>query len=206
MNYMKVRSKGSFFIVTLLILSFFTSFAILEGNAVENISVNAKGFEKTIIIEFKNGEQNTAKIKTINIWLASGESFKSFKTESEWTGKTYGSERGLTFSTSDVLNPGESVKFGAITDKKIDTINWKAIDENENEIGPAKIEVIEISQTPIIVEKGDTEDESIQQTGDTLYGTKTFIPDNLRTGSNIRLVGDGLVQNKHTNFILMVNF
>jgi len=203
---MKVRSKGSFFIVTLLILSFFTSFAILEGNAVENISVNAKGFEKTIIIEFKNGEQNTAKIKTINIWLASGESFKSFKTESEWTGKTYGSERGLTFSTSDVLNPGESVKFGAITDKKIDTINWKAIDENENEIGPAKIEVIEISQTPIIVEKGDTEDESIQQTGDTLYGTKTFIPDNLRTGSNIRLVGDGFSSEQTHQFYLNGEF
>ena len=80
MNYMKIRSKGSFFIVMLLTLSFFTSFAILEGNAVGNISVNAKGFENTIIIEFENGEQNTAKIKTINIWLASGESFKSFKT------------------------------------------------------------------------------------------------------------------------------
>ena len=76
MNHMKVRSKGSFFIGMLLILSFFTSFAILEGNAVENISVSAKGFENTIIIEFKNGEQNTTKIKTVNIWLASGDSFK----------------------------------------------------------------------------------------------------------------------------------
>ena len=80
MNYMKVRSKGSFFIAMLLILSFFTSFAILEVNALclkdssgictgfeVDISVSAKGFENTIIIEFKNGEQNTVKIKTINI-------------------------------------------------------------------------------------------------------------------------------------------
>ena len=149
---MKVRSKGSFFIAMLLILSFFTSFAILEGNAVENISVNAKGFENTIIIEFKNGEQNTVKIKTVNIWLASGDSFKSFKTESGWNGQTYGSGQGLTFSTSDLLNPGESVKFGAITDKKIDAINWKLIDENENEIGPEKTEIVEISQTSVIIE------------------------------------------------------
>ena len=191
MKCMKIRAKGSFFIIILFVLSFFTSFAILEGNAVENILVSAKSFENTIIIEFKNGEQNTAKIKTINIWLASGDSFKSFKTESGWSGKTYGNGQGLTFSTSEVLNPGESVKFGAITDKKIDAINWKVVDENENEIGPQKTNIVEISQTPIIVENENVEDENVQQTGEELYGTKTFIPDNLRTGSNMRLVGNG---------------
>mgnify|MGYP001457843245 FL=1 len=191
MNYMKVQSKSSFFIVTLLILSFFTSFTILDVNAIEDISVSAKSFENTIIIEFKNGEQNTAKIKTINIWLASGDSFKSFKTESGWSGQTYGNGQGLTFSTSGVLNPGESVKFGTITNKKIDAINWKVVDENENEIGPQKTKIVEISQTPIIVESENVEDENVQQTGEELYGTKTFIPDNLRTGSNMRLVGNG---------------
>ena len=191
MNYMKVRSKSSFFIIILFVLSFFTSFAILEGNAVENISVSAKSFENTIIIEFKNGEQNTAKIKTINIWLASGDSFESFKTESGWSGQTYGNGQGLTFSTSVALNPGESVKFGTITNKKIDAINWKVIDENENEIGPQKTKIVEISQTQIIIEKENVKDENVQQTGEELYGTKTFIPDNLRTGSNMRLVGNG---------------
>jgi len=206
MNYMKVRSKGSFFIAMLLILSFFTSFAILEGNAVGNISVNAKGFENTIIIEFKNGEQNTAKIKTVNIWLASGDSFKSFKTESGWNGKTYGSGQGLTFSTSDLLNPGESVKFGAITDKKIDAINWKLIDENENEIGPAKTEIVEISQTPIIIANQNVEEENVQQTGDNLYGTKKFIPENLRTDANMRLVGSGFSSEQTHQFYLNDEF
>ena len=206
MNYMKVRSKGSFFIAMLLILSFFTSFAILEGNAVENISVNAKGFENTIIIEFKNGEQNTAKIKTVNIWLASGDSFKSFKTESGWNGKTYGSGQGLTFSTSDLLNPGESVKFGAITDKKIDAINWKLIDENENEIGPAKTEIVEISQTSVIIESENIEEENVQQTGENLYGTKKFIPENLRTGANMRLVGNGFSSEQTHQFYLNDEF
>ena len=206
MNYMKVRSKGSFFIAMLLILSFFTSFAILEGNAVENISVNAKGFENTIIIEFKNGEQNTAKIKTVNIWLASDDSFKSFKTESGWNGKIYGSGQGLTFSTSDLLNPGESVKFGAITDKKIDAINWKLIDENENEIGPAKTEIVEISQTSVIIESENIEEENVQQTGDSLYGTKKFIPENLRTGANMRLVGSGFSLEQTHQFYLNDEF
>ena len=82
MKHMKIQPKGSFFIIMLLILSFFTSFVILEGNALclkdsngtctgfeAEIPVSANGFENTIIIEFKNGEQNTIKIKTINIWL-----------------------------------------------------------------------------------------------------------------------------------------
>ena len=206
MNYMKVRSKSSFFITMLLILSFFTSFAILEGNAVENISVSAKGFENTVIIEFKNGEQNTAKIKTINIWLASGDSFKSFKAESGWSGQTYGSGQGLTFSTSDVLNPGESVKFGAITSKKMDAINWKVIDENENEIGPAKIVIMEISQTSVIIQSENVTEENVQQTGESLYGTKKFIPENLRTGANMRLVGNGFSSEQTHQFYLNDEF
>ena len=219
MNYMKVRSKGSFFIAMLLILSFFTSFAILEVNALclkdssgvctdfeVDIPVSAKGFENTIIIEFENGEQNTVKIKTINIWLAKGNSFQVVKQELGWNSKPYGDGQGLTFSTSEVLNPGESVKFGVVTAKKVNAINWKIIDENQNQIGPEKTKIVEISQTPIIVESTDVEVDNVQQTGDILYGTKKFIPDNLRTGSNMRLVGNGFSSEQTLQFYLNDKF
>jgi len=219
MNYMKVRSKGSFFIAMLLILSFFTSFAILEVNALclkdssgictgfeVDISVSAKGFENTIIMEFENGEQNTVKIKTINIWLAKGNSFQVVKQELGWNSKPYGDGQGLTFSTSEVLNPGESMKFGVVTAKKVNAINWKVIDENQNQIGPEKTKIVEISQTPIIVESTDVEVDNVQQTGDILYGTKKFIPDNLRTGSNMRLVGNGFSSEQTLQFYLNDEF
>ena len=219
MSYMKVRSKSSFFIVTLLLLSFFTSFAILEVNALclkdssgactgfeVDIPVSAKGFENTIIIEFENGEQNTVKIKTINIWLAKGNSFQVVKQELGWNSKPYGDGQGLTFSTSKVLNPGESVKFGVVTAKKVNAINWKVIDENQNQIGPEKTKIVEISQTPIIIESTDVEVDNVQQTGDILYGTKKFIPDNLRTGSNMRLVGDGFSSEQTLQFYLNDEF
>ena len=216
---MKVRSKGSFFIAMLLILSFFTSFAILEVNALclkdssgtctgfeVDISVSAKGFENTIIMEFENGEQNTVKIKTINIWLAKGNSFQVVKQELGWNSKPYGDGQGLTFSTSEVLNPGESMKFGVVTAKKVNAINWKIIDENQNQIGPEKTKIVEISQTPIIVESTDVEVDNVQQTGDILYGTKKFIPDNLRTGSNMRLVGNGFSSEQTLQFYLNDKF
>ena len=219
MNYMKVRSKGSFFIAMLLILSFFTSFAILEVNALclkdssgtctdfeVDISVSAKGFENTIIMEFENGEQNTVKIKTINIWLAKGNSFQVVKQELGWNSKPYGDGQGLTFSTSEVLNPGESMKFGVVTAKKVNAINWKVIDENQNQIGPEKTKIVEISQTPIIVESTYVEIDNVQQTGDILYGTKKFIPDNLRTGSNMRLVGNGFSSEQTLQFYLNDEF
>ena len=219
MSYMKVRSKSSFFIVTLLLLSFFTSFAILEVNALclkdssgactgfeVDIPVSAKGFENTIIIEFENGEQNTVKIKTINIWLAKDNSFQVVKQELGWNSKPYGDGQGLTFSTSKVLNPGESVKFGVVTAKKVNAINWKVIDENQNQIGPEKTKIVEISQTPIIVESTDVEVDDVQQTGDILYGTKKFIPDNLRTGSNVRLVGNGFSSEQTLQFYLNDKF
>ena len=31
-----------------------------------------------------------------------------------------------------MLNPGESVKFGLTTIEKVNAINWKALDQNEN--------------------------------------------------------------------------
>ena len=219
MNYMKVRSKSSFIVIMLLVLSFFTSFAISEVDALclkdpsgvctgfdVNIPVNAKGFENTIIIEFTNGEQNTLKIKTINIWLAKGDSFTSAKPESGWDSKPYGDGQGFTFSTSEALNPGESVKFGVITNKKVGAINWKVIDESQNTVGPEKTQIVEISQTPIIIESADIEVEEVQQTGEMLYGTKKFIPENLRTGSNMRLVGDGFGAEQTLQFYLNDEF
>ena len=92
-------------------MSFFTSFAILEVNALclkdssgactgfeVDIPVSANGFENAIIIEFENGEQNTVKIKTINIWLAKDNSFQVVKQELGWNSKSYGDGQGLTFS------------------------------------------------------------------------------------------------------------
>jgi len=206
MNYMKIQRKSSFFIIMLLILPIFASFMILEINAMEDISVTTKGFENTVIIEFENGKVDALNIKTIRIWISADNSFKSFKSEPGWSGAKYSDGQLLQFTASDVLKPGELVKFGVITDKKVSGINWKAIADNGNEIGPEKVKIMEISQTPIIVESVNAEKENIQQTGEMLYGTKTFIPDNLRTGSNIRLVGDGFSPGQTHQFYLNDEF
>ena len=126
MNDMKRYKLGGIFASVLLIFSIFTLLSISEVNAEEVISVNAKGYENTIIIEFEN--ESASEIKTIKMWLGGDATFKSFKAESDW-GYTPDSKL-VVFTTTNTLNSGESVKFGLITNEKVTGINWKALDQN----------------------------------------------------------------------------
>ena len=202
MNNMRGYSKYGIIIVIVSLLSIFTTFSISEVQAAENIFVNAKSFDNTIIIEFENGEKNTSNINTIRIWLSTDNSFKSFKSEPGWGGGKYSDGQLLVFTATNLLKPGESVKFGAITDKKASEIYWKIFDEKENELDSDKTTTVEISQTTIVVEEDSKMIEEIKETGGNLYGTKKFIPDKFRIDSNLRLVGNGFNSEQTLQFYL----
>ena len=187
---MKKYSIGGIFTALLLVFSVFTLLSISEVNAEDVISVNAESYQNTIIIEFKN--DGTSKIKTVKIWPGGDVSFKSFKTEPGWGGGEYSDGKMLIFTATNTLNPGESVKFGFTTSEKIHGINWKALDQNEQQVDTRKTSIQEISHTDsdFSVEESGKVDE-IRETGGALYGSKTFIPENIRAGSDVRLVGNG---------------
>jgi len=187
---MKKYSMGGIFTSLLLVFSVFTLLSISEVNAEDVISVNAESYENTIIIEFKN--DGTSKIKAVKIRPGGDVSFKSFKTEPGWGGGEYSDGRMLIFTATNTLNPGESVKFGFTTSKKIDGINWKALDQNEQQIDTRKTSIQEISHTDsnFVIEESEKIDE-VKETGSALYGSKTFIPAKIRAGSDVRLVGNG---------------
>ena len=188
MNDMKVYKLSGIFASVLLIFSIFTLLSISEVNAEEVISVNAKGYQNTIIIEFEN--ESASKIKTIKMWLGGDATFKSFKVESDW-GYTPASKL-VVFTAINTLNSGESVKFGLITNEKATGINWKALDQNDNEIDKRKTTIQEISHTtPSFIEEESEAVDQIKETGSALYGIKKFIPEKLRIGSDVRLVGNG---------------
>ena len=189
MNDMKKYKLNGIFASVLLVFSIFTLLSVSEVNAEEVISVNAKSYQNTIIIEFEN--ESTSKIKTIKMWLGGDVTFKSFKVESDW-GYTPDSKL-VVFTATNTLNPGESVKFGLITNEKVNAINWKALDQNENQIGDKiKTSIQEISHTtPSFIEEESEAIEQAKETGGALYGIKKFIPEKLRVGSDIRLVGNG---------------
>jgi len=188
MNDMKVYKLSGIFALVLLVFSIFTLLSVSEVNADEAISVSAESYQNTIIIEFEN--ESASKIKTISMWLGGDATFKSFKAEPDW-GYTPDSKL-VVFTTTNTLNPGESVKFGLITNEKVTGINWKALDQNDNEIDKRKTPIQEISHTiPSFIEGESEAVEQAKEIGSALYGAKKFIPEKLRVGSDIRLVGSG---------------
>jgi len=201
MNDMRRYSTSGIFISVLLVFSIFTLISISEVNAAEVISVNAKGYENTIIIEFEN--ESASKIKTIKVWPGGEVTFTSFKSEPGWGGGKYSDGKLLIFTATNTLNPGESVKFGLVTDEKVNAMNWKVLDRNDNDINKGKISIQVISETSSdIIEEESKEVEQAKETGDELYGTKKFIPETIRPGSDIRLVGSGFGSEKNLKLYL----
>jgi len=201
MNCMKRYSTNAILISVLLVFSIFTLISISEVNAAEVISVNAKGYENTIIIEFEN--ESTSKIKTIRIWPGGEVTFTSFKSEPGWGGGKYSDSKLLIFTATNMLNPGESVKFGLVTDEKVNAINWKVLDRNDNDVDKGKISIQVISETSSdIIEEESMEVEQAKEAGGELYGTKKFIPEKIRVGSDVRLVGSGFGSEKNLKLYL----
>jgi len=189
MNHMIGYIKNSVLMLMLVVLSVLVVFSISEVSAEEKISVSAKSFDNTIIIEFESEEKNTSNIKTVKIWLSADNSFKSFKSDLGWGGGEYSDGQLLVFTASNPLKPGESVKFGVITDKKASGINWKVLDENDISLGSNTVSSQEISESSAVVE--ERIDDGTVPSGEKLYGTKMFVPEKLRIDSNTRLIGNG---------------
>ena len=186
---MNKNSIGSISASLLLVFSVFTLLSISEVNA-EDTFVNANGYENTIIIEFENDSGEN--IKTIRMWPGGEVTFQSFKSEPGWGGGKYSDGKLVIFTATNTLNPNESVKFGLITSKIVNGINWKALDQNGNDIDTGKTSIQTISETDsIFTEEESKEVIEAKETGNQLYGTKKFIPDVIRVGSDVRLVGNG---------------
>ena len=192
---MYVASKFGMLASVLLVLTLFTIFSLPEAAAADTISASTKGLSNTIILEIINNENNTSNIKTINVWVSTDNSFKSFKVEPGWTGNEKANGQMIVFSASKALNPGESVKFGLITDKKTSGINWKAIDENGNTIDKKKVTVQDITGSPIIFEK-ETETGQTQEFTKSAETTLKIFPEKIRIDSHVRLVGTGFDSNQ----------
>ena len=193
MNCMKRYSTSAIFISVLLVFSIFTLLSISEVNAEEVISVNAKGYENTIIVEFENGSGEN--IKTIRMWSGGEVTFTSFKSEPGWSGGKYSDGKLVIFTATNSLNLGESVKFGLVTSEKIDGINWR-LESTDGTNWSEKTVIQEISK--IESEKI----QEIKETGDALYGTKKFIPELIRAGSDVRLAGNGFGSEKNLGLYL----
>ncbi len=200
MNNMNKYSMVSISVSILFVFSIFTLFSITEVNAQEDISVNPTGYENTIIVEFENNSDS--KIKTVRMWAGGEITFESFKSEPGWGGGKYSDGKLIIFTSTNTLNPGESVKFGLVTSEKIDGINWKVLDQNGNDIDSNKTVILSISEaTSDFADENEDVEQAKGEEGK-LYGTKKFIPEKIRVGSDLRLAGNGFMPEHNLKLLL----
>ncbi|MEW6043417.1 MAG: biofilm-associated protein [Thermoproteota archaeon] len=184
---------------TLAVFGFalFSLFVFTSMPAFADTLVESTNFEKTTILEFTNNDDTP--VKTVRIWLGvdSG-TFKSFKTESGWTGLR--TPQGvLVFTTDDALAPGESVKFGVKTEVESPGINWKTMDASGNELAIGKAIPGQTAQPPQTQPPVQEKPKTPTNLDNAVF---RIIPDKPKNGDSIRIVGHGFPANKQLNFLI----
>ncbi|NQV40379.1 MAG: biofilm-associated protein [Nitrosopumilus sp.] len=189
-------TRGIFLSVVLL---FSVVLIIFPSNVYgEEISVTSIALEETTVLELTN--HSTEEINTLRIWLGSDFNFKSFKTEKGWTGEK-NAQGVIIFTSSKVIKPGESVKFGVKTDKPNPGINWKVLDKKDIQIDTGK----SIAKDLPAVKNLDPI-QSSENTGESIFTESTFriVPEKPNVGSTIRVTGDNFGSLQEFDFYIDV--
>lgn len=197
-NYMHKSSRRGVFLSITLLFSL-ALFSIPSIAYAEEINVKSVGFEETTIIELTN--DSDMEVNTFRIWLGSDASFTTYKTENGWVAEK--TPQGvIVFSSSESIKPGESVKFGVITDKPTSGINWKALDKANESIATGKVLPEEL--TKVIQKTPPKEDQKIEDTDPSISTESTFriIPEKPNVGSTIRVTGDKFAASQEFDFYI----
>ena len=200
-SFSRFSSKG-----VLLSLILLSSLVIIGGlndayAAEKIVSANSVGFEKTTIIEFEN--TGTTDIETFRLWLGSDISFKSFKTEKGWTG-TKSPQGVLIFTTTEPVKPGETVKFGVKTDKDKPGINWKALDEKDEQLETGKTLASDLTSTIIEEKPPETSQEETNTSTSGILSESSFrlIPEKPNVGGTVRVAGESFGANQELELFM----
>ena len=196
----KLSTRWIFLSVVLL---FSISLIIIQPNAyAEGIDVESFSLEETTIISVENNSNE--EINTIRIWLGSDFNFKSFKTEKNWVGEK--TPQGVViFTSSESIKPGESTKFGVKTDKVSTGINWKVLDNKDNQIEMGKVlskelpEVIEIPEDTTNVIEQNSENSGPSINSDSVF---RIVPEKPNVGASIRVTGDKFGGSQELDFYI----
>jgi len=193
---MNRSSTGGIFLSIALLFSI--TLIIFPSNAYgEEITVKSIALEETTVLELTNDSNDN--VNTLRIWLGSDFSFQSFKTEKGWIGEK--TPQGvIIFTSSELIKPGESVKFGIKTDKPSSGINWKALDSKGTQIDTG----ISIAGELSAVDKNLNSNQDLENTGESMSTESVFriIPEKPNPGSTIRVTGDSFGATQEFDFYI----
>ena len=195
-NYMNRSSTRGIFLSIILLFSI--TLIIFPSNVYgEEITIKSVSLEETTVLELTNDSNDN--VNTLRIWLGSDFNFESFKTEKEWIGEK--TPQGvIVFTSSELIKPGESVKFGVKTDKPNPSINWKALNNKDTQIDTG----ISIAEKLSGINKNLTPDQNLENTSESISTESVFriIPEKPNVGSTIRVTGDNFGSTQEFDFYI----
>ena len=191
-NMHKSSVRGIILSITLLF-----SIALMTIPSYAEVDVTSIALEETTIIKLTNMQDKD--INTFRIWVGSDFSFKSFKTEKGWIGEK--TPQGvIVFTSSEPIKKGESVKFGVKTDKVNSGINWKALDDKNEQIDIGKVVSKELSK--VIQNPNDVKVEENSNPSMSTESSFRIVPEKLNTESSFRVTGDKFGAEQEFDFFI----
>ena len=190
-NNMLKNMKNQISILSMVLCSIIL--IIIPSNVyAEEIEVKSFSLDETAILQITN--YSNENLDMFRIWLGDDNSFKSFKTEKGWRGEK--TPQGvIKFTSTKSLEPQETVKFGIKTNEKNSGINWKALNQKNEQIDIGKVLSKEIPQVQINSKINQNSKEGIKD-----ESTFNVIPKKPNPGSFIRVIGEGFGENEEFEF------
>ncbi len=185
---MIVTSFRAILLLILLVSSTFTSLIFTGAHATTNlVTLTTSNNDMITTLHFSNNGENISDISSIILQIGQGVNFKSFKSDKGWFG-IKSSPNTLTFSSTNPTKPGQSVNFIVKTDQSNPVITWKALNNNNNELGSGEIGTSSTG-TPTNP-NGTPENKPPNKSPGVLDGSSfRVIPSTPRTGTDVRVIG-----------------
>lgn len=199
-NMTKSSMRGIF--LSIVLISSIAMLITIPENVFAEVEVTSIALDETTIIELTNNSNED--VNTLRIWLGADTTFKSFKTEDGWVGEK--TPQGvIIFTSTEVIKPGDAVKFGVKTDKVKPGINWKALDDKDKQMETGKVLPKDL---PIVTKNPETPQQDVgdnQNVGNQAVTTESsfrIIPEKPNVGSSIRVTGDKFGASQNFDFYI----
>ena len=192
------KSLNKTIFLSLTILCSLILISIPSSAFADEIDVQSFALEETTIMKVTN--DSNEEIKTVRIWLGSGFSFESFKTENKWSGEK--TPQGvIVFTSSETIKSGEIVKFGVKTNKITSGINWKALDESGNQIDTG---IVISGELPNNIKDSQSPNQDLRNSNESMSNESSFrmVPDKPNIGSSIRVTGEKFGPSQEFDFYI----
>ena len=193
-------------IVLVAMMTIPTSYA--QFDIIDNalVKITAKSWKTITVVKVENSEDNIYDVRLVRLTLQNGV-VKSYKAEDGWISEALSNPNTIQFSAdTNLINPGESSRFGIKSDQSKPIFHWIIIDEEGDELGSGTLDVIkalkeEAAKASLTDDVNTEQGNSIPPTTNSKDETKfpdinpaiAVEADIIRPDKYVRLLGEGFM-------------